>query len=192
MELLITILVLAFSLHASEVASSVDESESLIGLSHKECLVKGFDLEKINWYRFRGVTVFGEETLQVYKCKSEKNDMVTQFFLFRNGKLVCIESRVNLFTLKKDDITNKFLKPILKHYGVKNSSKHFYRSSNIKVRGWLMSGKRTSTVFATGDFKDNPQLSWIKIRIFDRRFFNYRNQHKFWPNDYGSERLILR
>jgi hypothetical protein len=194
MELIRSILFLFVCLGSSVVALDriigIKEYESLIGIDRKGCLLLGLKLEDAGWYAFRGVTVLGSETLQV--CLSKSNNKYKQFFIFRNGKLVCIENRININELQIDDLAGKILKPVISHYGVKNSSKHFYKTSNIRVRGWLMRGKKTTSVIAAGEFKDNPNLSWVKIRTFDTRFFNYRNQRRFWLNHYGSERLLLR
>ncbi|MBL8025930.1 MAG: hypothetical protein JNL74_05945 [Fibrobacteres bacterium] len=164
-------------------------AEKAIGLSKSALIDNGYKLLPLKWHVFRGITLFGCETLQVYQVIRKNNQGCRELVAFRNDRVVSVEAR---FEASAIDLKDQILKPALVYYGVRNCVKHFHVTQNFKVNGWLLKGKKSIAVVTNGSFKDNLAPGWTKLRVFDAKFFHFRNQHTFWPNDYGPERLILR
>lgn len=189
---LISLIFLLFLL-AQSMPAAVMPSVSW-GATIRDVFRKHPKLVRLNCCYFDGINVFGSDSLQMFAEYFKSGALERRIFSFQHGRLVSVEM---IWRIEKVD-TAKFRKAVLDPMsarfkrGVARSLSWHDKTKSEKGRLWF--DDKEAAIVCHGRFTTLKEvnLDWMRIRLFKRSFFDFRNQRRYCGRWKGDEKLLHR
>jgi len=139
------------------------------------------------------VNVFGTDTIVSYVSTIPKgSNLEKRIFSFLRGKLVAVE-----FVYLPDSLTMQVFRkriavPLIRQYGLENALVFEDLDRTKENRGYLCLNKNDAALAVYGHFKGvgDENLDWVRVKIYKRKYFDFKNQRKFTGCWKGAAKLM--